>query len=123
MWTTQHTMTPYFTVRDADLLLTFLTAAFDATLVKENRDKNGRVQHARMRIGNSLIMLNEATDEYPPNVSQMHLYVADADDAHMTALRLGATSLMAPNDRPHGDRMAGVKDPCGNVWWLASQSS
>lgn len=32
----------------------------------------------------------------------------------------GAVSLMAPKDRPHGDRMAGVRDPCGNIWWVAA---
>ncbi|MDJ0824860.1 MAG: VOC family protein [Rhodobacter sp.] len=116
----QQTITPYFTVQDADRLMNFLVNAFSATLVKENRYDDGRVQHARLLIGNSLIMLNEATDDYPPNVSQMHIFVEDADIAHKSALRLGAKSLMEPNDRPHGDRMAGIKDPCGNVWWLAS---
>lgn len=118
--TRRHTIAPYFTVRDADRLMRFLVAAFDATLVKENRYEDGHVQHARFMIGNSLIMLNEATDDNPPNVSQMHLCVEDADTAYRSALHLGANSLMEPNDRPHGERMAGIKDPCGNIWWLAS---
>ena len=119
--TSNQTITPYFTVKDADRLMTFLGAAFGATLVKESRYNDGRVQHARFKIGNSLIMLNASTDDYPANISQMHIYVENADIAYETALRLGATSLMEPNDRPHGDRMAGIKDPCGNIWWLASQ--
>ena len=113
-------ITPYFTVADADRLIAFLTAAFSATVIKESRYDNNRIQHARLRIGSSIIMLNESTDSYPVNVSQVHLYVDDTDGAYDAALRLGAQSLMKPNDRPHGDRMAGIKDPCGNVWWIAA---
>ncbi len=114
-------ITPYFTVVDADRLIEFLTTAFDASVIKESRYDDDRIQHARLQIGNSVIMLNESSDHYPANTSQMHLYVDDADGVYEAALRLGAVSLMEPNDRPHGDRMAGIKDPCGNVWWIATR--
>ena len=116
-------VTPYFTVSDADRLLAFLVSVFGGSVIKENRYENGRVQHARVRIGDSIVMLNEGTDTYPANVSQMHLYVEDADATYETALRCGATPLMEPNDRPHGDRMAGIEDPCGNIWWIASRGT
>ncbi len=116
-------ITPYFTVVDADRLIEFLTAAFDADVIKEDRHEDNRIQHARLRIGNSIIMLNESSDNYPANTSQMHLYMVDTDGAYDLALKLGAVSLMEPNDRPHGDRMAGIKDPCGNVWWIATHRS
>ncbi len=115
-----HSITPYFTVADADSLLAFLLEAFGGTIVIENRNPCGRIQHARVRIGDSILMLNESTDDYPVNVSQMHLYVENADSAFSNALKAGALAIMEPNERPHGDRMAGVKDPCGNVWWLAT---
>ena len=113
-------ITPYFTVDDADRLIAFLVAAFGASVVKEVRYDDNRLQHARLLLGNSLIMLNESTGDYPANTSQMHLYVDDADKVYAAALQLGAASLMEPNVRPHGDRMAGIKDPCGNVWWIAT---
>ena len=119
----EQTVTPYFTVQDADRFIEFSVAAFDAYLVKEDRYADGRIQHARLRIGNSLIMLNQASDDYPSNISQMHIYVQNADEAYASAITFGAVSLMEPNDRPHGDRMAGVKDPCGNVWWIASHKT
>ena len=119
----RHAITPYFTVRYADQLIDFLIAVFGATLVKENRYGDNRVQHARLLIGGSLIMLNESTEDYPPNVSQMHIVVEDTDNTYQSALRLGCTDLMEPNDRPHCERMAGIKDPCGNVWWIASPNS
>lgn len=115
------TITPYFTVQDADRLIGFLTDTFGATLVCETRYDDHTVQHARLKIGASLIMLNQSTDSYSPNVSQMHIHVNDADSTFQTALRFGATSLMEPNLRPHGERMAGITDPCGNIWWIASR--
>ena len=116
-------VTPYFTVHDADRLIEFLSTAFDAGIIKESRYDDGKVRHVRMCIGDSLLMLNECSDVYPANVSQMHLYVEDADTTYATALSAGATSLMEPNDRPHGDRMAGIKDPCDNIWWIATAKS
>jgi len=116
-------ITPYFTVTDADRLIKFLTVAFDAIVIKQSRYDDNRLQHARLRIGSSIIMLNESSDDYPANTSQMHLFVDDTDGIYNGALLHGATSLMEPNNRPHGDRMAGIKDPCGNVWWIATHRS
>ncbi|MEX3008428.1 VOC family protein [Hoeflea sp. TYP-13] len=115
-----HSVTPYFTVKDADRFIAFVKTVFDAQVVKEDRNSDHTVRHARLRIGDTLIMLNESTDAYPVNVSQMHVRVANADAAYALALRAGGGSLMDPNLRPHGDRMAGITDPCGNIWWIAS---
>jgi len=109
-------ITLYFTVDDSGRLIEFLTTAFDASLIRESRYENGRLQHARIQIGTSIIMLNEASETYPANISQMHLFVEDTDATYEAALKSGASSLMKPNDRPHGDRMAGITDPCGNIW-------
>jgi len=118
-----HTITPYFTVSDADQLLEFLIEAFGGAIVATNRYPTGRIQHARVRVGDSVIMVNESNEEYPVNVSQMHLYVDDVEIVFSQALSAGAVSIMEPNERPHGDRMAGVKDPCGNIWWIATHAS
>lgn len=118
-----HTITPYFTVSDADQLLEFLVEAFGGAIVTTNRYPSGRIQHARIRVGDSVIMINESNEQYPVNVSQMHLYVDDVEKVFSKALSAGAVSIMEPNERPHGDRMAGVKDPCGNIWWIARHAS
>ena len=115
------TLTPYFTVEDADVLIAFLSDAFGGTVIKDDRDPNGRVQHARIRIEDTVIMLNESSATYTANTSQMHLYVPDLDSAYEAALGAGATTLMEPNLRPHGDRMAGITDPTGNIWWIAQR--
>ena len=64
-------------------------------------------------------MLNQANETYAALRMQMHLYVANVDKTHSKATYEGATSIMQPMIRPHGDRMAGFCDPMGNVWWIA----
>ena len=115
-----HSIIPDFTVDDADRLISFLTTALDGHVVTENRYDDDRIQHARARVGDSVIMLNEAGRGYEANCSQLHLCVADVDTVFAAALREGATEVMAPNWRPHGDRMAGFRDPCDNLWWIAA---
>ena len=117
-----HTITPYFTVADADLLIEFLAAAFGGINIVTKRYPDGKIQHARVRIGDSILMLNESNEQYESNVSQMHLYVDDVETVYADALSAGAESIMEPNIRPYGDPMAGVKDPCGNLWWIATPS-
>ncbi|SMX44289.1 VOC family protein [Octadecabacter ascidiaceicola] len=113
-------LTPYFTVADGDAFIAFLETVFGGTVVKDDRYENGRIQHARVQFDDAIIMINEASDSYPANASQMHLEVADVEATYAKALAHGATSLMQPNTRPHGARMAGIKDPCGNTWWVAT---
>lgn len=113
-------ITPYFTVQDADRLIAFLSSAFDGRILIADRSADGRVRHARVLIEDSMVMLNEASGDYLANESQLHLYVADVDATFSKALQAGASALMEPNDRPHGDRMAGFLDPCANTWWIAA---
>ena len=61
-------------------------------------------------------MLNESSEDYPANVSRMHIRMDDTDAAFEKAMKLGASPLTPPNVRSHGDRMAGIKDPCDNIW-------
>ncbi|MEM6588787.1 MAG: VOC family protein [Pseudomonadota bacterium] len=115
------TVTPYFTVDDPDRLIAFAEQVFGAELIKINRHDDGRLQHARLKIGDAVIMMNQSSEDLPAAVSRMHILVRDADAVYAAALEEGATSCMEPNLRAHGDRMAGVIDPCGNVWWIASK--
>jgi uncharacterized glyoxalase superfamily protein PhnB len=56
-------LTPYFTVTDADYFITFLSEVFAAKIVKDSRYEDGTLQHARLQIGDSLIMLNQANHQ------------------------------------------------------------
>ena len=95
-------LTPYFTVTDSDYFITFLSEVFAAKIVKDSRYEDGTLQHARLQIGDSLIMLNQANGTYAAMQMQMHLNVANVDDTLAKAISKGATSIMKPMLRPHG---------------------
>jgi PhnB protein len=76
--------------------------------------------HAEVRIGDSILMMGEASEEFPPMPGSFYVYVEDTDAAYQRALDAGAETLMEPADQFYGDRNAGVWDSCGNSWWIAT---
>ena len=64
--------------------------------------------------------MGEASGEWKPMPSTLYLYVPDADATYQRALEAGATSVQEPEDQFYGDRHGGVKDPSGNLWWVAT---
>ena len=115
-----HTVTPYMVVEDVPRLVEFLKDAFGATELECIEGPDGRVMHAQIRIGDSMIMMGQANENFPPLTSAIYLYVIDTDATYKQALEAGGDSLMEPADQFYGDRNAGVKDPCGNLWWIAT---
>jgi PhnB protein len=115
-----HTVTPYLVVSGAAKLIDFLKRAFDSKETICHTKPDGSIGHAEVQIGNSMIMLGEASGEWKPMPSAIYLYVPNTDAVYKRALEAGATSIMQPADQFYGDRNAGVKDPCGNMWWIAT---
>jgi hypothetical protein len=81
---------------------------------------DGSIAHAQVQIGSSAVMVGGARDEWKALPMFMHLYVPDADAVYAQAIAAGATSMQEPMDEFYGDRTSGVKDPFGNLWWLAT---
>jgi len=116
-----HSITPYLVVRDAEKELAFLTKAFGAVPTHPpHKRPDGKIMHAEMKIGDSRVMLGEATEEWPPTANSLYLYVPDVDATYKHALAAGAQSTMEPMDQFYGDRSGGVMDPNGNIWWIAT---
>jgi len=114
------TVTPYLVVRDVPRLIEFAQQAFGATELMRHLRPDGSVMHAEVQIGDSRVMMGEVPPSSPPMPGCVHLYVVDADALYHLALQAGATSLREPSDQFYGDRMAGVQDPLGNQWWIAT---
>jgi len=112
-------LTPYFTLVGAESFVDYMVTVFGANVIKDCHNISGTIQHARLKIDDSIIMLNEADKNYSPNRSQMHLYVGSVESIYNLAIANGSVSLMSPMLRSHGDKMAGFKDPFGNIWWVA----
>lgn len=113
-------LTPYMHPVRAPQVIEFLQKAFGAEETYRAQSPDGVVHHAQVRIGDSFIGMGEAHGPYQPTPCTLHLYVPDTDSAYERALAAGAESIQAPADQPYGDRSAGVKDPFGNRWFLAT---
>jgi len=117
---TYRTVTPYLVVADADAELAFLKAAFGAAEVSCQRNSNNAVMHAEIRIGDSLVMLGQASGPWKPRAAAFYMWVDDVDGTYAQALRAGATAESEPEDKPYGHRNAGVIDKSGISWWLGA---
>lgn len=118
--TTYRTITPYLLVANADAELEFLVAAFGATEVSCQRNQDNTVMHAELLIGDSLVMLGQAGGQWKAREAALYLWVEDVDATYAAALKAGATSESAPEDKPYRHRNAGVVDPNGVTWWIAA---
>jgi PhnB protein len=115
-----HAVTPYLTVRGAAKLIDFLKKAFGGEQVELFKGPNDTIMHAAMKIGDSRIMLSEASEQRPANQTSIYLYVNDVDTTYKRAIAAGGTSTMELKDQFYGDRAGGLKDPCGNQWTIAT---
>ena len=115
-----HSVNPYIVVDGAERLIEFLVVVFGGVEQRRILRADGRVDHADVRIGDSLVMLSEASDAYPARPCVHYCYVDDVDTAYRAALAAGARSILAPADQPYGDRTCGFVDPFGNRRWVAT---
>lgn len=115
-----HTVTPYLVVEGADALIGFLREAFGAEELHRMERPEGGIVHAEVRVGDSRVMLSDATAEWPAQPGLLHLYVEDVDSTYARALEAGATSVMEPANQFYGDRHGGVRDLTGNQWWIST---
>jgi uncharacterized glyoxalase superfamily protein PhnB len=116
-----HAVTTYLHVAHASNLIDFLKQAFDAVELERFNLPDGRIEHAEVRIGDSIVMLSDASDKYPALPTWVYLYVNDSDEAYRKALQAGAISLMAPADVYYGEHVGGVRDSSENVWWISTR--
>jgi PhnB protein len=105
--------------RGADNVIGFLKGAFAAEEVFRGASPEGVIHHAQIRIGDSIIEIGEAHGQYQPMPTAIFLYVADAAATYRSSLQAGATSLWDPAEM-YGDLMAGITDPFGNEWYIAT---
>jgi uncharacterized glyoxalase superfamily protein PhnB len=114
------TITPYIVVDGAAKLMDFVKATFGATERFRVARPDGTIMHAEALIGDAIIEMADATEQYPSRPMIIHVYVRDVDAAYARALEAGAASIYAPMDQEYGDRDCGVRDLSGNVWYIGS---
>jgi uncharacterized glyoxalase superfamily protein PhnB len=117
---TYRTLTPYLVVLDADGEIQFLKSAFGASEISVNRDAKNAVVHAEIQVGDSLLMLGQAGENWKALPAALYLWIPDVDATYARALAAGATSQSAPEDKPYGHRNAGVVDRNSITWWIGA---
>ena len=115
-----HSVSPYLIVEGAPRLIDFLKRAFNAEEKERMNGPEGRISHAEVKIGDSIIMMAEATPQYKAMPSSLYVYIENVDMVYKRALEAGGTSVGEPTDQFYGDRSASVKDPTGNIWGIAT---
>ena len=111
---------PYLHPRRAEPLISFLKRAFSGQEVAKYASPDGVVNHAAVRVGDSVVEMGEAHDKYETMAAMFYLYVPNVDQVYKQALAAGATSFQEPTDQFYGDRSAGVRDSFGNTWYIAT---
>jgi PhnB protein len=123
-----HTVTPHLVVRDAARAIEFYKSAFGAEEVCRLLSPDGKIMHAEVKIGDSIIMLGNENPEMgcvsPLTIggtsTTIHLYVPDADSAADRAVKVGATLKMPVAEMFWGDRYGVLEDPFGHKWSVAT---
>jgi uncharacterized glyoxalase superfamily protein PhnB len=115
-----HSITPYFIVTGASAFISFMQQAFGATERGRHLAPDDKIMHAEVQIGDSVVMLSDASEQFPAKAMTIHLYTEDVDGMYRRAVAAGGESMREPSNQPYGDRSAGVRDRWGNEWWLAT---
>jgi uncharacterized glyoxalase superfamily protein PhnB len=121
-----HTVTPHLVVRNAAGALDYYRRAFGAEILEKlAAPGGGPIMHATVRIGDSLVMLNDEMEgQKGPEGSSpvtIHLYVPNADATYRNAVDAGGQSIMPVSDMPWGDRYGILADPYGHSWAVATR--
>jgi PhnB protein len=112
----------YIVSAGAQRVIDFLKKTFDATELRRYDLPDGSIMHGEVRIDDTVVMIAEGGGAYPPFPSWLHVYVPDVDATYRRALESDGVSVQEPRQREGDpDRRCGVKDPCGNFWWIATQ--
>jgi uncharacterized glyoxalase superfamily protein PhnB len=116
-----NSLSPYLIVPGAPGTINFLKQVFGASELRPNYDAAGKLTHGEVRIDDSVLMISEAGEGYPPIPSHIHIYVTDVDATYQRALEAGATSVQAPVQKGDPDKRGGFKDAGGTTWWVATK--
>jgi len=121
-------MSPYVIVDGAERALEFYKKAFGATELFRHKTPDGKIGHAEIRIGDTVVMV---ADEFPDHGAyapkkfggspvSMHVYVENVDTVAAQATAAGATVKRPVADQFYGERMGTFEDPFGHTWHIAT---
>ncbi len=115
-------VSPYFIVDDPQRFIDFLKTVFDGELTRFFKKDDGQINHAEVKVMDSIIMLSGTTDDYPANNLLLHVYVPDVDNVYEKALSAGCEGMEPPKVKDNDSDKRGIfKDFMGNTWAIGTQ--
>lgn len=116
-----HTIDPYIVVKGVSEFIDFLKKAFGAKEDFRVPNPDGSIGHAEVRVGDSVLLMFDSKETWPATPAFLRIYVKDPDAAFKRAIDAGAKPITEITDSFFGERGGRVKDPQGNIWWIASR--
>lgn len=115
-------VSPYFIVNGAQKLIDLLKEIFDAKELRRYDRPGGTIMHAEIQIDDSVIMLGDSSDKFPPVPLVLHVYVPNVDETFDKAIGAGCEIVERPKESDGDpDRRATFKDFAGNMWSVGTQ--
>jgi PhnB protein len=115
------TVAPWVVTDDTGALLDFIAQVFDGEELARVAVEDGSIGHGEIRIGDTIVLGFDCRPEWPAMPSLLRVWVPDADATFAKAIASGATIVTGLASNAFGQRGGRIKDPFGNIWWVASQ--
>ena len=131
-----HSVTPFLCVKDAARAVDFYRKVFGATELERMAEPDGKVNHALLKIGDSIVRLSDDSSKHaaewvakgwsrsPQSLGgtpvHLYLYVDDSDAVFKRAIAAGAKEMEPVTDKEWGDRIGALTDPFGHIWMIAT---
>jgi PhnB protein len=117
-----NSVSPYLVVKGAEKMIQLLETVFGAKRLRRYDNPDGTIMHAELQIADSVVMMGDASETYPPNQLLLHVYVPNVDEVYQRALAAGCQPEQAPREQPGDpDKRGSFKDFSGNTWAIATQ--
>lgn len=119
-----NSVSPYFIVNGGQKFIDLMKAIFKVKELRRYDMPDGTIMHAELQIDDSVIMLGDSSDKFPPVPLVMHVYVPNVDEVFKKAIDAGCEIVEKPKEREGDpDRRATFKDFAGNMWSVGTQLS
>jgi uncharacterized glyoxalase superfamily protein PhnB len=121
--TNYNSVSPYFIVNDAQKFIDLMKEIFDAKELRRYDMPDGTIMHAEIQIDDSVIMLGDSSEKFPPVQFVMHVYVPNVDEIFDKAIKAGCELIEQPKEREGDpDRRGSFYDFAGNYWSVSTQT-
>lgn len=117
-----NSVSPYFIVNGVQKLADLLKVIFNAVEKRRFDKPDGSVMHMEMQVDDSILMMGDASEQFPANTLILHVYIPDVEDTFKKAIQAGCESLEEPKRREGDPDFRGTfKDFAGNMWSIGTQ--